>query len=105
MKRKRFRQVIVRASVETQDNIGNRISRCEYQHADVVLSTSQLFHDIQAAQTRKHDIKEHHVERAVSRNLQRGDAVRHDLHAVRFFTQSIGENLRHSRIVFDNEYV
>jgi len=95
--------IIVGASVEAFDDVGNGVAGGEHQDGNVLLDFAETLSDLNAVESGQHDIEEYEVELVVFGEGDGGEAVVGQANGVIVFFEAAAEDLGHSCFVFDYE--
>jgi len=102
---KRFGEVVVGTGVETLYDIAESIAGGEHEDGDILFAAAKLASDFEAVYARQHDVEQNDVEWSCAGEEQRGIAVASNVYFVRFLAQALRKELRHVRIIFNDENI
>ena len=100
--RERLHQVVVRAGVEPEHAVGDRVARREHQDRHVGAG-AQPTADLDAVDARKHHVEHDEIGRSIACGRERRRAVRGDLHGVALVRDGALQRRRKARVVVDHE--
>jgi hypothetical protein len=97
-------QIVVGAAVETRDARLDGVSRREHQHGDVRSGLTQLPAHVEPVDARQHDVEHHRVVLGDGCVVERLLAASRHVDGIRLLPQALGEHLRGTRLIFDQQH-
>ena len=104
LERERLREIVVRARLESAHAVVDGVARGEHENRSLDAVLARVSADVEPVATRQHDVEYDDIELSERDRLARGCRVSRVARLDERLAQSLQEDSRELRVIFDEKY-